>query len=90
MKCDHKQNTRVQGKWAFLILSFLLFLVVCCSSEEDYPQYNPPSDHTVNKDGVKHKSGLTEPTINCADCHGIDLSGGTSKVSCYECHGAEW
>jgi len=37
-----------------------------------------------------HKSGLSDPTLNCAACHGADLKGGTSQVSCYECHGVEW
>ena len=29
-------------------------------------------------------------TETCTDCHGDDLSGGTSGVSCDGCHGAEW
>ncbi len=32
---------------------------------------------------VKANSGAIE---NCKKCHGSDLSGGTSKVSCYGCH----
>lgn len=80
----------VQRKLSFPIMISLLTFVVCCSSEDEYPQYNPPLDHTINKDGVMHKSGISDPTLNCVDCHGNDLEGGTSQVSCYECHGREW
>ena len=84
-----KQYLRIQRKWSFIMIITLLSFV-SCSKEDDYPQYNPPSDHTINKDGVMHKSGLSDPTLNCAACHGADLKGGTSQVSCYECHGVEW
>ena len=85
-----KQYLRIHRKWSFIIMITLLLFVVSCDPEEDYPQYNPPADHTVSKDGVMHKSGLSDPALNCADCHGDDLTGGTSQVSCYECHGEEW
>ena len=84
-----KQYLMIHRKWSFIILITLLFFV-SCSQEDDYPQYNPPSDHTINKDGVMHKSGLSDPTLNCTACHGADLTGGTSQVSCYGCHGVEW
>jgi len=84
-----KQNFFAQRSLSFLVL-ILFFFVVSCSPEDEYPQYNPPSDHTISKDGVMHKSGLSDPTLNCAACHGADLTGGSSQVSCYECHGAEW
>lgn len=77
-------------KSLFFLMLFLLSFIVCCSPEEEYPQYNPPSDHTISKDGVMHKNGLSDPTSNCIACHGADLTGGSSQVSCYECHGAEW
>ncbi|MCK4989318.1 MAG: hypothetical protein KAS29_02490 [Bacteroidales bacterium] len=80
----------LRRKLSFLVMIFLLFIVVCCSSVDDRPQYDPPSDHTINKDGVMHKNGLADPALNCTGCHGDDLKGGTSQVSCYECHGVEW
>lgn len=85
-----KLEPRVQRKWAFPLMIALLTCIVCYSCEDEYPQYNPPSDHTINKDGVLHKSGLSDPTSNCVACHGNDLDGGSSQVSCYECHGKEW
>lgn len=84
-----EQILLLPGSLSFLMIFFFCF-VVSCDQEEDYPQYNPPADHTISKDGVMHRSGLSEPAQNCTDCHGNDLTGGTSQVSCYECHGQEW
>ena len=50
----------------------------------------PPADHTLSKDGFMHKSGLEQPLVNCVSCHGSDLTGGTTGVSCFECHGTKW
>jgi mono/diheme cytochrome c family protein len=59
-----------------------------CSSTES-PTDVPP-DHTVNKGGALHKSGLENPEQNCVVCHGSNLQGGTSGVSCFKCHGKRW
>lgn len=73
-----------------LIIVLVIFVsIIACSSSTD-SDYDPPADHTVNKDGIKHKSGLTNPMENCTDCHGSDLRGTNSAPSCYECHGKEW
>ena len=77
----------IMGSVAMLVA---LNFVAGCSDEDEYPQYNPPSDHTINNEGVLHKSGLSDPLSDCIACHGIDLKGGTSQVSCYRCHGREW
>jgi hypothetical protein len=49
-----------------------------------------PEGHTVNKNGVYHRPGLDNPTVNCISCHGTDLRGGSAGVSCYKCHGQKW
>ncbi|HGY57392.1 MAG TPA: hypothetical protein ENK44_16910 [Caldithrix abyssi] len=74
------------------ILILMIFLAACSepTESENYPKYNPPSDHTVNEDGVRHKPGLQDPLKNCVSCHGQDLKGGSVGVSCYECHGKKW
>ena len=59
---------------------------VSCSKS----RYNPAADHNVAVSGARHKSGLKEPASNCISCHGGDLKGGNSGVSCFECHGNEW
>lgn len=72
------------------ILLMLLIVIIACEKENDLPDYNPPEDHAISKDGVMHKSGLNQPIANCVSCHGADLKGGTTGVSCYECHGEKW
>jgi len=71
------------------LLGFLL-LYGCSSSTETESKNNPPADHTINKDGIMHKSGLNDPETNCVSCHGADLRGGNVSVSCYQCHGKKW
>lgn len=72
--------------------ALVLFLGLACSDNPTNPKSsnNSPSDHTVNKHGVMHKSGLTNPAANCVECHGSDLKGGSAGVSCYSCHGKKW
>ena len=86
-----QKYTSVGRKSLFIMTIFLFVIAISCSDDDDeYPQYNPPADHTISKEGVMHKPGLNNPLSDCTTCHGADLSGGTSQVSCYECHGVEW
>lgn len=48
-----------------------------------------PSDHTISEGGAMHRPGLTNPTVNCAACHGASLQGGQGP-SCTACHGVKW
>jgi hypothetical protein len=73
----------------FAIL-FSLIIVSSCTKDKVEPSYDPPVDHTINQDGFKHKTGLNDPLTNCIACHGADLKGGTTGVSCFECHGTKW
>ena len=73
-----------------LIITLITFIsIIACSSSTE-SNYDPPADHTISKDGHKHKSGLTNPTVNCISCHGSDLRGSDIAPSCYECHGKKW
>ncbi len=72
------------------ILFLLVILISSCAKNNDIPKYSPPSDHTTSKNGAMHKSGLNQPLTNCVTCHGSDLKGGSSGVSCYECHRKQW
>lgn len=78
------------GKSWFPLLVLLFVFIVSCEKENDLPKYSPPADHTINNEGRMHRSGLDQPLANCVTCHGADLTGGTTGVSCYECHGKEW
>ncbi len=72
------------------ILILLFVLISSCQKSTDLPKYSPPSDHTISKNGSIHKIGLDQPLTNCINCHGSDLKGGTSGVSCYDCHSKKW
>ena len=76
-----------------LILLLNIAIVSCntdSATETETASSSVSSDHTVNEHGVLHKSGLNDPTTNCVSCHGSDLKGGSSGVSCYSCHGQKW
>jgi cytochrome c553 len=68
----------------------LITLVVLACESTTISPYDPPDDHTIKQDGIMHKSGLYDPEENCITCHGEDLRGGITEVSCYECHGKKW
>ena len=80
---------KYQAAWKLSMIVLMLVLFIGCEKTND-PKYTPPADHTISKDGFMHKRGLNQPLTNCVDCHGADLQGGTTGVSCYECHGKEW
>ena len=90
MKIPFKNKTKAHAAETLWILFLLFILIIACEKTDDSPKYTPPADHTISKDGFLHKSGLDQPLTNCVSCHGSDLKGGTSGVSCYECHGKEW
>lgn len=75
------------GKVSLVLLVFC-FIIGCEKTVN--PEYTPPVDHTISKEGFMHKSGLEQPLTNCVNCHGSDLKGGTTGVSCFECHGKQW
>lgn len=71
-----------------IIITIYLFLFACSTSVDS--ESDAPADHSINKDGAMHKSGLNNPEENCVSCHGSDLRGGETAPSCYGCHGKEW
>ncbi len=77
-------------KMYFVIILLSIGLLQCTTSTEPTNNSNAPSDHSVNKNGVMHKSGLQSPLSNCINCHGGDLKGGDVGVSCFSCHGKKW
>ena len=88
IRIKNRISVHLSGIISALLL--MLVLIVSCEKEDITSNYNPPSDHTVSKDGIMHKSGLNQPIDNCISCHGADLKGGTAGVSCFECHGQKW
>ena len=84
-----KNNMKNHAVVKVSMILLMLALIFGCEKAND-SKHNPPSDHTISKDGFMHKSGLEQPLVNCVSCHGSDLKGGTTGVSCFECHGAKW
>ena len=80
-----RMKVHTSGMMAIL---FLALFIAC--EKSNVQKYNPPADHTIRKDGYMHKSGLAQPLVNCVTCHGSDLKGGTTGVSCFECHNKKW
>jgi len=83
-----KKKMKVHTAGMVLIPFLILFLIIAC--EKNDHKYTPPADHTISQDGFMHKSGLNQPLANCVSCHGSDLKGGTTGVSCFECHRKKW
>lgn len=77
-----------------LLVPFAFLLFLSCSKGSDSVNgpgsANPPADHTIKKDGIRHKDGLKNAAQNCVSCHGQDLRGGSAGISCYSCHGKKW
>jgi len=88
VKFKDKMKDSAAGR--VLILVLMLVFILACEKEDGPSGYNPPADHTISQEGYMHKSGLDNPLVNCVDCHGADLKGGSVGVSCYECHGKQW
>ncbi len=75
------------------ILSLILLVAIAgisgCASHESSGGMSSPPDWMVVPSGGQHaKSATRDYTANggsvpCTECHGADLSGGTSKVSCF-------
>ena len=67
-------------------VAILVTLTAACATERD--RGGAPSEG-VHQDGVHHGAlgrELGWDLAACRDCHGEDLGGGTSGVSCKDCH----
>ncbi len=79
----------MKSKYGILCFIFIMLIIVACENPSA-SKYNPPSSHTISQDGALHKNGYSQPFTNCTSCHGDDLLGGTTGVSCFECHSTKW
>ncbi len=76
-------------KYLYLVTLVVLYGLLACENPSESDN-NPPSDHSLNIGGIMHKEGLNNPQENCVSCHGADLKGGSSGISCFDCHGTKW
>ena len=67
-----------------VLLVVFIALTGACNLFSPNSSDNAPEGHTVKKGGSYHRAGLDDPLTNCVQCHGNDLRGGTSGVSCFQ------
>jgi predicted CxxxxCH...CXXCH cytochrome family protein len=73
------------GIIAVLISGALLALVGCSSTNSTNNQtgFNTETGKHVDNWYVDHRTSFLKNASSCAECHGTDLKGGISNVSCY-------
>lgn len=71
----------------------LLFMIAGCSDAKQSGQFNPDTGrHGTGWLPLSHAQAVSAGTttnpssVSCAECHGSDLKGGISNVSCTSCH----
>ena len=68
-----------------LLFSFIILLVSGCTKLGEPTMH--PRDWTDQDSENSHLAKITVTgTEGCKSCHGQDYKGGTSYVSCYQCH----
>jgi uncharacterized protein YjbI with pentapeptide repeats len=65
-----------------------LFLFVACGSSSNSPSAVDPAKegHAAGWLPAGHASAAQADLSSCTRCHGLDFSGGISRVACTECH----
>jgi len=67
-----------------LLLSVLALLLFSgCSKQNSKSVLDPDTGTHVANWYVDHRAAYKNSTSDCSECHGTDLKGGTSAVSCY-------
>lgn len=86
----------MNSKNYIIILTILLVYSGCSNLKKDLPEptspliihsagWNNPDDANFHGKYLKQEGWKTN---GCTQCHSSDFSGGTSNVSCYNCHNA--
>ncbi len=91
----HEEEYEMNHRKTFLSMGFLLLIANFFAVEGIAHEWMAPKDAA----DIKNPIALNDTSVakgkksysqNCASCHGSDLRGGDSGVSCYECHGKKW
>lgn len=90
LKETKKMNLKPHFALSGILFLLFSFSLINCQDSNPTTGNNPPSDHTVSFSSAKHKPGYLNASVNCVECHGADLKGGSSPVSCYDCHNKKW
>lgn len=69
------------------ILCTLMFLMSACGDPNSTATFDPETSvHPADWLPAGHVGPAREDTNSCGNCHGTDLTGGISRVSCTTCH----
>lgn len=68
-------------------LSLLVMALSGCGDANPQLVVNPATgQHAANWLTAGHEATAKADSASCAECHGLDLQGGISRVSCTQCH----
>jgi len=76
-------------KWLFVGITLLsaMALISGCGSTNDQAPFNADTQqHPASWLPAGHMTAAQPDAASCQECHGDDLGGGISKVSCTTCH----
>jgi hypothetical protein len=78
-----------QIKSSLAVLSFTAMLVLCgCGDKNSLVVFTPDSGGHPSGWTATHKTSAKTDLESCVECHGENLEGGISTVSCTKCHTA--
>lgn len=69
-----------------LLLALTLVFLSGCGTANDGAPFDADADKHAAGWTKNHVAAARQNITTCRECHGDDLSGGISKVSCSECH----
>ena len=74
------------GRYSFQILIILMAFAGCSTPNDKAPIDSDTGQHASDWVYAGHAAVSIEDTTTCMECHGSDLAGGMSDVSCSQCH----
>ena len=74
------------GRFCLLLLIGIAALTGCSTPDDQAPFDGDTGKHPSDWVYAKHPAASNEDINACMECHGADLSGGMSGVSCSQCH----
>lgn len=91
MRAKNGKNMNMLEKFSirlpYMTLPAFFLLVTACSNPNSASNFNPETgQHVSNWYPTGHKVAALSDITPCAECHGMDYTGGISGVSCRQCH----
>ncbi len=74
------------GRWGILLLVVVLAAAGCGSANDQNTFNSDAQQHAATWLPGGHAASAAANEESCKECHGSDLNGGISRVSCGSCH----